>query len=162
MTCIRALPLTYHREMFAARLATDADVPIILTMMADFNAIEAIPFDPAVFAPRVHELVGRSEVGGLLVFTVDGSAAGYAIVTWGWDLEFGGRDAFLTELYVAAERRRHGVGRQGLAAAQAFARVNGAHALHLLVRHENAAARALYEAAGFATQPRLVMTKPLG
>lgn len=147
--------------MFAARPATEADLPSILTMMEDFNAIEAIPFDRERFAPRVRELIGSPGVGGILVFTADGAPAGYAVVTWGWDLEWGGRDAFLTEIYVAAEHRRQGVGRQGLAAAQSFARAGGAHALHLVVRHDNAPARALYDADGFAAQPRLIMTKLL-
>jgi len=148
--------------MFAARPATDADVPAILTMMADFNAIEAIPFDRESFTPGVRELIASPGIGGILVFTLAGAVAGYAIVTYGWDLEFGGRDAFLTELYVAAAHRRRGIGRQGLAAAQAFAKQGGAHALHLLVRHDNAPARLLYDDAGFKTQPRLVMSKRLG
>ena len=147
--------------MFAARPATEADVPTVLTMMHDFNAIEAIAFDRESFAPRVRELLARPELGGILILTVDGALAGYAIVTFGWDLEFGGRDAFLTELFVVAERRRQGVGRHGLAAAQAFARAGGAHALHLLVRHDNAPARALYGVEGFAAQPRMIMTKLL-
>ena len=148
--------------MFAARPATEADVPTLLAMMEDFNAIESIAFDRDTFAPRVRELVTSPDVGGALVFTVDGAPAGYAIVTWGWDLEFAGRDAFLTELYVVGARRGQGVGQKGLAAAQAFARAGGAHALHLLVRHDNAPARALYDADGFRAQPRLIMTKLLG
>ena len=72
-----------------------------------------------------------------------------------------GRDAFLTELYVVAAHRGRGIGRKGLAAAEAFAKAGGAHALHLLVRHDNAPARALYDSAGFRAQPRLVMTRPL-
>jgi ribosomal protein S18 acetylase RimI-like enzyme len=147
--------------MFAARPATEAEVPAILTMMKDFNAIEAIPFDRALFAPRVRELLGRPELGGILVFSVDDAVVGYAVVTFGWDLEFGGRDAFLTELYVVGERRGQGIGRLGLDAAQTFAHAGGAHALHLLVRYENARARKLYDAAGFAMQARLVMTKRL-
>jgi ribosomal protein S18 acetylase RimI-like enzyme len=148
--------------MFHARSATAADVDALLTMMEDFNAIEAIAFDRDRFAPRLRELVAAPSLGGVLLFTVDEAVAGYAVVTWGWDLEFGGRDAFLTELYVVAERRGHGVGAQALAAAEAFARANGAHALHLLVRHDNLPARALYDRAGFVTQPRAVMTKLLG
>jgi len=148
--------------MFAARPATKADVPALLTMMEDFNAIEAIAFDAEAFAPRVRELVESPHIGGILVFTVDGAPIGYAVVTFGWDLEFGGRDAFLTELYVVGDRRAQGIGQKGLAAAQAWARDGGAHALHLLVRHDNAPARALYDRAGFKTQPRLVMSKLLG
>jgi ribosomal protein S18 acetylase RimI-like enzyme len=147
--------------MFAARPATEADVPTILDMMQDFNAIEAIVFDREAFRPRVRRLLGDPQLGALLVFSVDGAAAGYAVVTYGFDLEYGGRDAFLTELYVVAARRGQGIGRLGLAAAEAYARSGGAHALHLLVRHDNAPARALYDGAGFVTQPRLVMSKLL-
>jgi len=148
--------------MFAARPATDDDVLDILTMMADFNAIEAIPFDRDAFAPRVRELIASPHIGGILVFRFGDATVGYAIVTYGWDLEFAGRDAFLTELYVAGTWRRRGLGRQGLAAAESYAKRGGAHALHLLVRHDNAPARLLYDHAGFKTQPRLVMSKLLG
>ena len=147
--------------MFAARPATEADVPTILVMMEDFNAIEAIVFDREAFAPRLRELIGDARLGGLMLFTVDGAAAGYGVVTWGYDLEYGGRDAFLTELYVVAARRGQGVGKAGLAAAEAYAKAGGAHALHLLVRHDNEEARRLYDRAGFMTQPRLVMSKLL-
>ncbi|MGZ3441420.1 MAG: N-acetyltransferase family protein [Polyangia bacterium] len=147
--------------MFAARPAVEADLPIILVMMQDFNAIEAIVFDREAFLPRLRQLLGDARLGGLLLFTVDGEPAGYAVVTYGFDLEYGGRDAFLTELYVVAARRGQGVGQKGLAAAEAFARAGGAHALHLLVRHDNAPARALYDRSGFVTQPRLVMSKLL-
>src|SRR3954470_6845365 len=135
--------------MFDARPASDDDVPTILTMMADFNAIEAIPFDRDAFAPRVRELIASPHIGGILVFRFDADVVGYAIVTYGWDLAFAGRDAFLTELYVAGAWRRRGLGRQGLAAAETYAKAGGAHALHLLVRHDNAAARLLYDDAGF-------------
>ena len=148
-------------DRFAARRATDADLSSLLTMMEDFNAIEAIAFDRASFAPRLERLIGDVALGGALVCTIDGAAVGYALVTWGYDLEFGGRDAFLTELYLVPGARGRGIGRQALAAAEAFARANGAHALHLLVRHDNTPARALYEGTGFVTQPRLVMTKRL-
>ncbi|MCU1276793.1 MAG: hypothetical protein JWM53_339 [bacterium] len=147
--------------MFAARPATEDDIPTILVMMQDFNAIEAIVFDRDAFAPRLRELIGDARLGGLILFTIDGAAAGYAVVTYGYDLEYGGRDAFLTELYVVAARRRQGVGRQAIAAAEAYAKAGGAHALHLLVRHDNAPARALYDRSGFMTQPRLVMSKLL-
>ncbi|MCU1281072.1 MAG: hypothetical protein JWM53_4618 [bacterium] len=147
--------------MFAARPATDADIPTILVMMEDFNAIEAIVFDRQAFVPRLRELLGNPSLGGLLLFELDGAVVGYAIVTWSYDLEFGGRDAFLTELYLVAERRGQGLGRQAVAAAETFAKAGGAHALHLLVRHDNAPARALYARAGFAAQPRLVMSKLL-
>jgi ribosomal protein S18 acetylase RimI-like enzyme len=97
----------------------------------------------------------------VLVFEVDAKAAGYAIVTWGYDLEYGGRDAFLTELFVRPAQRGRGIGHQALAAAEDAARAGGAHALHLLVRHDNAEALRLYDRAGYRTEARAVMTKDL-
>jgi ribosomal-protein-alanine N-acetyltransferase len=67
----------------------------------------------------------------------------------------------LTELYVRPERRGDGLGREILGAAVELARENGVHSLHLQVRPENRAARALYERLGFITSPRLVMSKKL-
>ena len=147
--------------MFHARPATPGDLADILEMMADFNLGEAIPFDRAVFQPRLSQLVADPGLGRVLVFEVDARAAGYAIVTWGYDLEYGGRDAFLTELFVRPAQRGRGIGQQALAAAETAARSGGAHALHLLVRHENAEALRLYDRAGYRTEPRAVLTKDL-
>jgi len=147
--------------MFRARLATAGDLPDILEMMADFNLGEEIAFDRAVFQPRLDRLVADPGLGRVLVFEVEAKAAGYAIVTWGYDLEYGGRDAFLTELFVRPAQRGRGIGHQALAAAEDAARSGGAHALHLLVRHDNAEALRLYDRAGYRTEPRAVMTKDL-
>jgi len=146
---------------FRARGASGEDLAAVLEMMEGFNAEESIPFDREVFRPRLERLVADQGLGRVLVFEVDGATAGYAIVTWGYDLEYGGRDAFLTELFVRPDRRRRGIGKQALAAAEDAARAGGAHALHLLVRHENAEALRLYGKAGFRTEPRAVMTKDL-
>jgi ribosomal protein S18 acetylase RimI-like enzyme len=93
--------------------------------------------------------------------TAVGGVLGYAIVTYGYDLEFGGRDAFLTDLCVAPQWRRRGVATALLRAAVARARQGRAAALHLGVRPENRAAIRLYERAGFENAPRNLMTKLL-
>src|SRR5205807_8979654 len=106
---------------FAVRPATLADAPLILEMMHDFNRHEAIAFDRESFAPRLATLVADPTLGGALVFTVDDAAVGYAIVTFGYDLEYGGRDAFLTELFIVDAARGQGAGKRALAAAEAYA-----------------------------------------
>ncbi len=147
--------------MFAARGAVQSDVDVILTMMEDFNAHEGIVFERARFAQVLRTLLASPGLGGVLVFSVDEAIAGYAVVTFGFDLEHGGRDAFLTDLYVVGARRGAGIGEAGLAAAEEFARANGVHALHLGVRHQNRPARALYEKSGYRPLDRIVMSKPL-
>ena len=55
----------------------------------------------------------------------------------------------LNDLYVDAGARRHGVARRLLDAAAAFAREDGAAGISLETTQDNAAARALYRAAGW-------------
>ena len=68
--------------------------------------------------------------------------------------------AFVAYMAVEPARRRHGIGRALLGAIETIARERGIPHLSLMVTEENAAARALYDGAGFATERRL-MTKAL-
>jgi GNAT superfamily N-acetyltransferase len=143
-----------------ARVATDADVASILPMMIEFNAHEEIAFDPASGEPILRELMRRPDLGCVIAFETD-RIVGYAIVTYGFDLEFGGRDAFLTELFLVKDVRGQGAGKRALEHVFDFARTNGVHALHLQVRDDNPHAARLYERAGFETPARKLMTKRL-
>ena len=87
---------------------------------------------------------------------------GYIVLTIGYSLERGGRDAFIDELFVRAERRGCGLGAQAVAIAEAGARRRGVRAVHLEVDHTNERARRLYERVGFSLRQRYqLMTKVL-
>jgi ribosomal protein S18 acetylase RimI-like enzyme len=141
------------------RLATPADVPRVLAMMVDFNRFEGIAWSPAVGEAPLRRLIADSSLGAVGV--VDDGRAGYFVLTWGFDLEWDGRDAFLTELWLVPEARGRGVGAEVLAEIQRIAKESGARALHLMVRNENANARRLYERAGFTSPPRVFLSKDL-
>lgn len=143
------------------RPATAADVPALLAFMHEFNAFESIPYSPARVAPALETLLADDRIGFVRVAEHDGTAAGYVVVTFGYDLEFAGRDAFVTELFVAASHRRRGIAARLLEVAERDARAGDVRALHLVVRPDNPNAIALYASAGFVTSPRKVMTKPL-
>lgn len=96
-------------------------------------------------------LLARERVGS--------ESAGYALATFGYDLEYAGRDAFITELFVVSGYRCRGLGRALLEASMAILQQHGVNAGHLMVRPDNDHARALYERLGFETAPRLMMTK---
>jgi len=106
-------------------------------------------------------LIDDPRIGFARVAEDSGTIVGYVVVSFGYDLEFAGRDAFVTELFVLASHRNRGIARALLAAAERDARENDVRALHLVVRPENPNAIALYGSAGFVTSPRRVMTKML-
>lgn len=130
-------------------------------MMEPFNAGEHILWERSRFEQSLGPLLVDDGRGLVAIGRVQDGAAGYAVVTWGYDLEFGGRDAFLTELYVRPAVRREGWGMALLDWIEAAARAAGAGAIHLMVRHDNAAARALYARWGYTAPPRELLSKPL-
>jgi ribosomal protein S18 acetylase RimI-like enzyme len=130
-------------------------------MMERFNELEQIAWEAAAARPAVLRLLGDGELGRVELAEVDGALIGYAVITWGYDLEFGGRDAYLTEFYLHPAARGRGLGKELLAAAEEAARAGGAKALHLGVLPENAVALRLYRGAGYLPWTRLAFTKLL-
>lgn len=143
------------------RPATSSDVPAILDMMAEFHRLEGIRWQRGAAEAPLRALIDAPALG-VVGLGVEGEAAvAYFILTWGFDLEWGGRAAFLTELYLRPEIRGTGRGRLALYAALATARAHDARAVHLMVRADNEPALRLYHAAGFTAPPRVLMTRPL-
>lgn len=68
--------------------------------------------------------------------------------------------AFIAYMAVEPSEQRRGIGSRLLAAAEDVARRRGLPYMGLMVTEDNAAARALYERAGFLTERRL-LCKPL-
>jgi ribosomal protein S18 acetylase RimI-like enzyme len=141
----------------------ERDLDALMTMMEAFNRFESIVWTRATGEAPLRQLIGEPSLGFVVLAreTADAPNLGYAVVTFGFDLEWGGRDAFLTELWLEPEARGHGVGARVLAAVERKARAEGARAMHLMVRHANANAQALYRRAGYGVPDRLFMTRRL-
>jgi len=153
----------------AFRFASLAEVPAVLAHQRAFYAAEGYAFDEAVARAAIEGLLGDPERGRLWVL-VEGDPApgtpiasilGYLAVTFGWSLEWGGRDAFVDELYLAPSHRGRGIGRTAIALAEEACRGAGVRALHLEVERENVRGRALYARTGFADCDRLLLTRRL-
>jgi ribosomal protein S18 acetylase RimI-like enzyme len=141
------------------RRATLADLPAVLPRTRALNAHEGIVIAPDLLETALHTLLSEPAHGGAWLIETP-ATIGYAIVTFGYDLEFAGRDAWLTELWIDDDSRNTGAGAAALALLDAELRPLGVRALHLQVRPENPALR-LYERAGFEKSPRLVLTRRL-
>ncbi|MBV9181606.1 MAG: GNAT family N-acetyltransferase [Acidobacteria bacterium] len=90
-----------------------------------------------------------------------GCDAGYVIVTFGYDLEFGGRQATLTDLYIVEKYRRMGLGKSALGLVAITCRTMGITTLELQVERHNRAAQAFYRKLGFEEHDRIPMSKSL-
>src|SRR5262245_22793287 len=141
------------------RLATVDDLGVLLEMMEAFNAFERIPWTRAAGTEPLRTLLSDVSLGIVGLVEERAKPAGYFVVTWNYDLEWNGRDAFLTELFLVPEARGRGLGRITLAEAERLAVAHGAHALHLMVRVDNEHAHRLYVRAGYVSPPRVFLTK---
>lgn len=148
------------RGMFALRRATPADLDDIFPRTRALNDHEGIAVGDATLRGALERLLADATLGGVWLVEEGHTRVGYAIVTFGYDLEFGGRDAYLTELWIDPTHRGRGAGRAALDSLPAELRAVGVGALHLQVRPENPAMR-LYERAGFVVSPRRIMSRRL-
>ena len=144
-----------------ARTATTHDVPRLLDWMVEFNRLEHIAWSRVTGETPLRKVIDDLALGCVGVLERDRAPIGYFVLTWGYDLEWDGRDAFLTELFLDASARGRGLGRACMERVEETARTHGVRALHLVVRHDNAAALRVYEERGFFAPPRLLMTKDL-
>jgi ribosomal protein S18 acetylase RimI-like enzyme len=143
------------------RPARLGDVDVIVPLMRDFCAEDGHPFDEAKARAALEGLLHDAREGRAFVVEEDGALAGYLVVTFGYSIEFRGRDAFVDELYLVPAHRGRGLGREALHVAEACCREAGAHALHLEVGRDNARAQRLYRSWGFGDRSSYLMSKEL-
>jgi ribosomal protein S18 acetylase RimI-like enzyme len=126
-----------------------------------FYRDEKYPYDAAAAEKAVRDLIANPSLGALFVVTEPERVEAYLVITFGYSLEFGGRDAFVDELYVAPTARKKGLGTSALDVAEQVCREAGVRALHLEVERTNLGAKSLYEKRGFYEHSRHLMTKLL-
>ncbi len=143
------------------RGAGSRDLDVLLALVEQFQAFERIPFDSETTRRGLSRLIDEPHLGQILLAETDGGAIGYAIMTYGYDLEFGGMDAYLTDLYLVEPERDRGVGTWLLSQVEEAARRADVRALHLMVAPSNHRAHHVYYRSGFRASPRLFLTKVL-
>ena len=141
-------------------LCTRDDHELLHTLVAAYHAEDHVPHDARALARVLGPLIDGT-AGAIWLIREEQEVLGYVALCFGYSIEFGGRDAFIDEIYVAPSHRGRGIGRMALERLDAHAVALGVRALHLEVDHRNPAAR-LYERVGFRTRERYrLMSKPL-
>lgn len=139
--------------------AEPADVPLLLEFMQGYYAFEGINYVEDTATQALTRLISSDQFGRVWLIRLQGRAVGYIVLTFGYSLEMGGRDAFIDELFLIEAERGKGVGKRVMELIQAEAGRLGIHALHLEVSRENERAQRVYSAAGFqARQNFFLMT----
>jgi ribosomal protein S18 acetylase RimI-like enzyme len=137
---------------------TPGDIPILLKMMEDFYKIDGYPFDSALTEKNFRDYLEKEHLGRGWLIMEGGTVIGYLLLCFGFSFEFGGRNAFLDELFIKEEHRGKGAGKLAVDFAIAEAPKHGVKALHLEVELTNEKAFSLYKKKGFKEHKRRLMT----
>ena len=141
------------------RPAEAADFDALLPMIRALCEQDGTPFDEARVRRALALGIADESLGRVWLIEWAGEPAGYLVLTFGFSLEFGGRDAFIDELYVRDEFRGRGLGRRAIELAERACRERGVGALHLEVERANTGAQELYRRSGFRDHDCYLMTK---
>ena len=139
--------------------ATHAEADLLVGFMRALYAHDRIAFDEQTALEALAQLVGDESLGRVWLIEVDGAATGYVVLTYGFSLEYHGRDALIDELFVKEEWRGRGLGLRALEFVAQVCRARGIAAVHLAVEHTNARAQTVYQRFGFEAHERYFMTK---
>jgi len=141
------------------RVAARADLDSLLPLVRAYYEFDHLSFDERVARTALENFVGDPTFGRVWFICADIDVIGYLVLTLGYSIEYGGRDAFIDEVYLRAAYRGQGIGRQAMAFAETQCRALGVRALHLEVERDNTTAHALYRKVGFVDHDRYLMTK---
>ncbi|MFT3697130.1 MAG: GNAT family N-acetyltransferase [Kofleriaceae bacterium] len=145
---------------FSLRLASIADAQILLPRSRALQEHEGIEISDAKLLAALRVMLEQPDLGCVFVIEMDSRDVGYAFLSYSFDLEFGGREAWLTEIYIDDSVRGYGAGTFAIQAIEQELKARGVLAVHLQVRADNPALR-LYQRMGFHEVPRLIMSKRL-
>jgi len=140
------------------RFAAPEDIDRLLPLMRDFYFFERLAYEESRQRGLIAALIEDENLGRLVVCDDAEELIGYAVLGFGFSLEFHGRDCFIDELYVVPERRGKGIGKRAVEFAVSTCRDLGIKALHLEADHFNVRGHEFYRRLGFKDHERHLMT----
>lgn len=143
----------------AFRAASNEDIDTLVNFMRQFYAIDNYPFDESIARNALRDMIGNPTLGRIWLIDYGNEAIGYIVITFGYSLEYHGRDAILDEFFIKDAYRHQGFGMRAMQFVVEECRANGIDALHLEVERTNLAGQALYRKFGFEDHDRYLMTR---
>src|SRR3974390_3047795 len=127
--------------------------------MRDYYAFDGHGYDREKARAALVPLLENPNFGRAWIILDGDSPVGYAVLCFGYSLEWLGRDAFVDELYLIEAYRDRGWGRRTMAFLEHESRALGIPALHLGVGKGTQRALCLYESVGCVRHDSTFPTK---
>ena len=134
-----------------------SDISIITQMMQDFYAIDNYPMDVEVAKTLFQEFISNEHLGKSWLIYSENEIVGYIILTFIFSFEYGGKIAFVDELFIKEIARGKGFGKEVIRFIQQEVPKLSLKLLYLEVEPHNENAQKLYLAHDFELHNRKLM-----
>ena len=133
------------------------DISTITQMMQDFYAIDNYPIDVEVAKNLFQEFISNEHLGKSWLIYSENEIVGYIILTFIFSFEYGGKIAFVDELFIKETARGKGIGKEAIQFIQREVPKLSLKLLYLEVEPHNENAQKLYLAHDFEFHNRKLM-----
>ena len=134
-----------------------SDISIITQMTQDFYAIDNYPMDVEVAKKLFQEFISNEHLGKSWLIYSENEIVGYIILTFIFSFEYGGKIAFVDELFIKENARGKGIGKEAIQFIQKEVPKLSLKLLYLEVEPHNENAQKLYLAHDFEFHNRKLM-----
>jgi GNAT superfamily N-acetyltransferase len=131
-------------------------LPLMLTLVSEFCVTDQHTFDPDRVTRALVPLLEDDAHG--VVYLAD-NEQGYVVITWGYSLESGGREALIDEIYL--RRRGQGLGSKVMDALFDDMAARGVVKMFLETETHNRRARRFYARQGFVEDDSIWMSRQI-
>lgn len=139
------------------RLALPEDARQLVGLMAEFYAESDFRLNEQRAENAFSAILTDDRLGSVWLIEEDSQTVGYFVLTVCSSMEYGGRIAFLDDLYIKPTFRGVGVGTKALAQARDWCARQDIRAISVEVDSKNAAAQKVYRRIGFEETDRQLL-----
>ena len=143
------------------KLAERSDTSEVMEMMSEFYRHEELEFNKDKIEKILESLLTDINLGRIWLIENGKEKIGYLVLTYGFSIEYGGRDALIDEFFIKENYRGKGIGTEALRIVEESCRALGINAINLQVKKFNPNAKRLYERGGFKVIERDFLIKKL-
>jgi ribosomal protein S18 acetylase RimI-like enzyme len=142
------------------RRAVASDQQELVDLMLAFSVEVDSPLSQSHIETALKPLLLDPSLGEVWI-AQDQKLIGYLVMSWGWGIESGGREALIDEVYVAPEARGRKVASDLVQEALKSAREKHTKAVFLETEADNPRSRLIYERLGFESESSVWMRRKL-
>lgn len=143
--------------MITFKPSEKVDIPTITQMMQDFYAIDNYPMDVEESKKLFQEFITNENLGKSWLIFSENEIVGYIILTFIFSFEYGGKIAFIDELFIKETARGKGFGKEAIQFIQGEVPKLSLKLIYLEVETHNENAQKLYLAHDFELHNRKLM-----